>query len=123
MHMSDSRGGREKSLNPMLILVALAGALMFSMLMTPYLEQGSNINFHIEYARTIHQASDIVSPHFLFQILLIGIAQVTGLDFERGTIFLMAACYAGMAAIIAQKIRRSASEPGIGVISWSRWAC
>lgn len=116
MNMSDSRGGCEKSPSPMLILVALAGALMFSMPMIPYLEQGSDINLHIEYARTIHQASDIVSPHFLFQILLIGIAQATSLDFERGTIFLMAACYAGMAAIIAQRIRNSASEPGVGVV-------
>tara|TARA_R110002072_G_scaffold102260_2_gene224992 strand:+ start:619 stop:1782 length:1164 start_codon:yes stop_codon:yes gene_type:complete len=86
------------------IAAAIAAAL-FSVPMVPYLAEPADLWTHIEYAKTIHQLSDIKSPHFLFQVLLIGINRVVGVSYEVAAIGLMSFCYAFMAAWIALRIR------------------
>lgn len=82
---------------------------IFAVPMIPYLVYPSDLWVHIEYAKDIRSASNIVSPHFLFQLLLIAITIVSGLSFNASAIALISICYGAMAGMIAAQIRRSAS--------------
>ncbi|MGJ7612697.1 hypothetical protein [Variovorax sp. GB4R4] len=86
---------------------AVIAAVMFSMPMLPYLQEPADLWNHIQYAKSIHQWSDVVSPHFLFQLLVIAIAKASSLSYEAAAIVLMSLCYAGMAGMIGAQIRRS----------------
>jgi hypothetical protein len=90
------------------IAVVLATGI-FAIPMIPYLASPADLWVHIEYAKSIHGPADIVSPHFLFQLLLIAITKVSGLSYNASAIALMSLCYGGMAGIIAARIRRSVS--------------
>ncbi len=73
--------------------------------MVPYLQAPADLRDHIQYAKNIHRLSDIVSPHFLFQVLLIGINRAVGVSYEAAAIGLMSLCYAWMAALIVLRIK------------------
>ncbi|MGO4305369.1 hypothetical protein [Cupriavidus sp. RAF12] len=90
-------------------IAAVAALVIFLFPMLPYLPaQAKPFDFwvHIEYAKSIHKFADIVSPHFLFQILLIAANRLTGISYEIATVALMSLCYASMAAVIALRIER-----------------
>jgi hypothetical protein len=88
------------------VWIAAAGAaIVFSVPIARYVAQDSDFRIHIQYAKDIHQLSDIVSPHFLFQVLLIGINRLTGISYEAAAIALMSLCYASMAALVALRMR------------------
>ncbi|MGO4395003.1 hypothetical protein AB4Z46_26970 [Variovorax sp. M-6] len=89
------------------VAVALAMGI-FAVPMIPYLAYPADLWVHIEYAKTIHGPADIVSPHFLFQLLLIAVTKVSGLSFNASAIALISICYGGMAGMIAAQIRRAA---------------
>ncbi|WP_067757707.1 hypothetical protein [Orrella dioscoreae] len=92
---------------------ALIALFVFSFPILPYLEAGSDYPAHIHYAKSIHQLSDITSPHFLFQLLLIGGTSLTGFSYEHITIAVLALCYAAMAGVIALRIRDTPGRHGI----------
>lgn len=85
---------------------AAVALVIFAFPMLPYLTL-SDLSAHIEYAKVIHGVVDIVSPHFLFQILLIVANWFTGISHEMAAIALMSICYASMAAVIAVRIERT----------------
>jgi hypothetical protein len=88
-------------------IAAAVALILFSMPMLPYLAEPTDLTAHIEYAQAIHQVSDLVSPHFLFQLLIIIGSRFTGASFDAAAIALMALCYALMAGLIALRIKES----------------
>lgn len=84
-------------------LAAVSAGIVFSVPMIPYLGFGDFL-LHIQYAKDIHQLADVVSPHFLFQFLLIGTNRVTGMSYEAAAILLMSLSYALMATLIALRM-------------------
>lgn len=101
------------------VAIVLAMAV-FSVPMVPYLAHPADLWVHIEYAKDIHGPSDIVSPHFLFQLLLIAIAKASGLSFDVSAIALISMCYGGMAGMIAAQLRRSGpATPTWGILAVS----
>jgi hypothetical protein len=92
------------------LIFAIFVSLAFALAFIPYAYQAGDIALHIEYAKKIHQFSDISSPHFLLQILLIGVNGATGIGYEAATILIMALCYGGMAVIVAKRLRRVAPQ-------------
>lgn len=92
------------------VIFAILVSLTFALAFIPYAYQAGDIALHIEYAKTIRHFSDISSPHFLLQILLIGVNGATGIGYEAATILIMALCYGGMAVIIAKRLRRIAPQ-------------
>lgn len=94
-------------------IVAAVVGIVFSAPMVPYLTaDNQDLPSHIAYAKSIHHVSDIVSPHFLFEVLLIGINRLVGISFNAAAISLMSICYALMAALIA--LRMKAVAPSLG---------
>jgi hypothetical protein len=81
---------------------------VFAVPMIPFLPPTTDLSVHIDYARSIHAPSDITSPHFLFQLLLIAITKVSGLSFDASAISLISICYGAMAGMIASQIQRFA---------------
>jgi len=69
--------------------------------------QGSDLHVHIEYAKSISSVFDIVSPHFLFQLLLIGFVHVAPLSYEVAAAAILGMCYGGMGLLLAAELRRS----------------
>jgi hypothetical protein len=95
------------SIAPAVWASAVAAAVIFSAPMIPYLAKPTDLWDHIEYAKAIHQLSDIASPHFLFQILLIAMSKVTHLSYEASAIAVLSLCYSFMAALIAVRLTTS----------------
>lgn len=90
------------------VVFAISVSLVFALAFIPYAYQAGDIALHIEYAKTIRQFSDISSPHFLLQILLIGVNYATDIGYEAATILIMALCYGAMAVIVAKRLRHGA---------------
>jgi hypothetical protein len=68
---------------------------------------------HIAYAKTLNGPGDIVSPHFLFQ-LIIRLGAALGIGYEAGTVLLMGVCYGAMGLMFALEAQRR----GIGMRPW-----
>jgi hypothetical protein len=76
------------------------------------LQKSSDLTVHITYAQQVHSLADLKSPHFLFQ-LLVRAGYELGLDWGTAAVWLLGACYGGMAVLIWQEIhlRGLASSP------------
>ena len=61
---------------------------------------------HLEYAASIRSVSDIRSPHFLFQVLVIAINKALGLGWTGSTVLLLSTSYGGMAVLLLGEVRR-----------------
>lgn len=68
----------------------------------------SDIHEHISYASKISGLTDILSPHFLFQILIIGIDYILPLGLWVATALLLGACYGLMSLFIVLEMERRA---------------
>lgn len=104
------------------VFFATVVSLAFALAFIPYAYQAGDIALHIEYAKKIHQFSDISSPHFLLQILLIGVNDATGIGYEAATTLIMGLSYGCMAVIVAKRLRRAAPQAklaGVFVVSAS----
>lgn len=69
------------------------------------LRGNSDLSQHIEYARQIHTLRDLLAPHFLFQ-LLVNAGYVLGVSRETTAVWLLGACYGGMAVLIGGELSR-----------------
>jgi hypothetical protein len=85
-------------------VAALLAFVIFAFPMIPYLGKETDLWSHIEYARSIHHLSDIRSPHFLFQLLLVLATRISGASYNAAAIALMSLSYAVMAAVIANRM-------------------
>jgi len=65
----------------------------------------ADLDLHIEYARQLRSLSNLTSPHFLFQLLLNG-GHALGLSYETAAVWILGACYGGMAVLIGREIER-----------------
>lgn len=76
------------------------------------LQSSSDLHTHLAYAQQLHSLSDLISPHFLFQ-LLVKAGYAIGLSYESAAIWLLGGCYGGMAVLIGYEMYRRgiASSP------------
>jgi hypothetical protein len=69
------------------------------------LHTSSDLTVHIAYAQQVHSLADLKSPHFLFQ-LLVNAGYELGLGYGTAAVWLLGACYGGMAVLMWQEMRR-----------------
>jgi hypothetical protein len=69
------------------------------------LQKSSDLTVHIAYAQQVHSLADLKSPHFLFQ-LLVKAGYALGLSYGTAAVWLLGACYGGMAVLVWQEIHR-----------------
>jgi hypothetical protein len=83
------------------------GTLVFTWVFWAFLQlQGStDLTDHITYARKLQSLADVTSPHFLFEAL-VKIGYVVGFSYSAAAVWLLGACYGGMAALIANEMHR-----------------
>jgi hypothetical protein len=67
------------------------------------LQKSSDLTVHITYAQQVHSLADLKSPHFLFQ-LLVKAGYELGLGYGTAAVWLLGACYGGMAVLIWQEM-------------------
>lgn len=78
------------------------------------LQATSDLHIHIDYARKIHSLRDLESPHFLFQLLIIGVAAVLPITLEAAAVLVLGACYGVMAVVVARELGRQQPALSIG---------
>jgi hypothetical protein len=75
----------------------------------------SDLHAHIDYARNIASVQDIVSPHFLFQVILKTVVAAVPISYEGGTAVILGVCYGAMGLLIVRELRK------LGVPSGESW--
>jgi hypothetical protein len=80
--------------------------LVFTWAFASFLElhKSSDLTVHITYAQQVHSLADLKSPHFLFQ-LLVKAGYELGLSYGTTAVWLLGACYGGMAVLLWQEMR------------------
>lgn len=99
-------------------IAGLTASIIFAIPMWPGSTQ-YDLVAHIQYAKTIHKFSDITSPHFLFQLLLIAGHRITHISFEAGATVLMSASYASMAALIVLRMKKLNPLAAPALLGWA----
>ncbi|MEH2554029.1 hypothetical protein V1286_001558 [Bradyrhizobium algeriense] len=77
----------------------------------------SDFHVHLQYAKNIHKFSDIVSPHFGFQLGLLALSSLT-LPLDAVGILLVSASYGAMAVMITAEMQRRAQKSDWRAASW-----
>src|SRR5262245_35938023 len=72
-----------------------------------YLQRSSDLTVHLTYARQLKSFADVTSPHFLFE-LLVRAGTAAGFRERTAAVWLLGACYGGMAVLIGYEIHRRA---------------
>jgi hypothetical protein len=77
----------------------------------------SDFHVHMQYAKDIHKFSDIVSPHFGFQLGLLALSWLT-LPLDVAGVLLVSASYGAMAVMITAEMQRRASKNDRRTACW-----
>lgn len=93
---------RWRTLLPTALLAALIFALPFGAQISREVASG-DMWAHIKTAHNLNSISDLVWPHFLFQVLVKLNAVVFAVSYEAAATFLLASSYAVMAVVIADR--------------------
>jgi hypothetical protein len=72
-----------------------------------YLQRSSDLTVHLTYARQLKSFADVTSPHFLFE-LLVRAGTAAGFRERTAAVWLLGACYGGMAVLIGYEMHRRA---------------
>ena len=72
-----------------------------------YLQRSSDLSVHLTYARQLKSFADVTSPHFLFE-LLVRAGTAAGFRERTAAVWVLGACYGGMAVLIGYEIHRRA---------------
>jgi hypothetical protein len=73
------------------------------------LHPSSDLVSHLAYARRLHSLADVTSPHLLFELLVrAGVA--IGFSYQTAAVWLLGACYGGMAALIGYEMQQRGIE-------------
>jgi hypothetical protein len=79
------------------------------------INSASDLHAHIDYAKHISNIHDIVSPHFLFQLILKAVVAVVPISHEGGTAAILGICYGAMGLLIVRELRK------LGMLVGERW--
>jgi hypothetical protein len=94
---------------PLATLLALFvfATLLFTPAFVAFLElrQSSDLTDHLIYASQLDSPADLKSPHFLFE-LLVKAGYTVGLGYAAAAVWLLGACYGGMAVLIGHEMHR-----------------
>jgi hypothetical protein len=77
-------------------------------------QPGGDLSMHLSYAAELRSAADIKSPHFLFEVL-VRVLGAAGMADRAAAVVILAACYGGMALLIANEIEHRCGKLTIGV--------
>lgn len=77
-------------------------------------QRGGDMSMHLSYAADLRSPADIRSPHFLFELLVKGLA-AAGMSDQVAAVVILAACYGGMALLIANEIEHRGGELTVAV--------
>jgi hypothetical protein len=77
-------------------------------------QPGGDMSMHLSYAAQMRSLADISSPHFLFQLLVKSLVAV-GMADQAAAVVILAACYGGMALLIANEIEHRGGTLTIAV--------
>jgi hypothetical protein len=69
------------------------------------LQSSSDLHAHLAYAQQLHSLADLMSPHFLFQ-LLVKAGYALGVSHETAAVWLLGGCYGGMAVLIGHEMHQ-----------------
>jgi hypothetical protein len=97
----------DRSLVATWVALFITGTVLFGKAFSSFLELhgSSDLTSHITYAQRIGALSDITTPHFLFELLIKAGAAV-GFGEQAVAVWLLGACYGGMAVLIGYEIHR-----------------
>jgi hypothetical protein len=76
-------------------------------------QPGGDMSMHLSYAAQMQSLADITSPHFLFQLLVKALV-AAGMNDRGAAVVILAACYGGMAVLIANEIEHRSGALTIG---------
>lgn len=72
-----------------------------------YLQRSSDLTVHLTYARQLQSFADVTSPHFLFE-MLVRAGSALGFRDRTAAVWVLGACYGGMAVLIGYEMHRRA---------------
>jgi hypothetical protein len=82
------------------------------------IQPGTDLDSHIAYAERIHDVADVISPHFLFELVIKAVHAV-GLEYIDASALVLGLCYGGMAVLLARELHRrgvSLGTPGVFLV-------